>query len=82
MIELSLSVPSFTFTTLLMSILYCSLLQVSLLSGLRHPQVVLLLGVCTMERLPLMLLEYMSQGSLYAYLHNQEKLVLLILKLQ
>ncbi|XP_053399085.1 uncharacterized protein LOC123558283 [Mercenaria mercenaria] len=46
--------------------------EVSLLKELRHPRVVLLIGVCTSSKLPVMVLEYMSQGSLFSYLHNPE----------
>ncbi|XP_071951805.1 uncharacterized protein [Antedon mediterranea] len=45
--------------------------EVNLLHGLRHPRIVLLIGVCTTGKLPLMVLEYMSAGSLYQYLHNR-----------
>ncbi|XP_006811645.2 uncharacterized protein LOC102810182, partial [Saccoglossus kowalevskii] len=44
--------------------------EVNLLRELRHPRVVLLLGVCTLSKLPLMVLEFMSKGSLYSLLHN------------
>ncbi|XP_069130522.1 uncharacterized protein [Argopecten irradians] len=44
--------------------------EVSLLRDLRHPRVVLLMGVCSTSRLPLMVLEYMARGSLYHHLHN------------
>ncbi|XP_072039925.1 LOW QUALITY PROTEIN: uncharacterized protein [Amphiura filiformis] len=47
--------------------------EVSLLHELRHPRVVLLLGVCTTGRLPLMVLEYMAGGSLYHYLHDSDR---------
>ena len=47
--------------------------QVSLLHELRHPRVVLLLGVCTTGRLPLMVLEYMAGGSLYARIHDKTR---------
>ena len=47
--------------------------QVSLLRELRHPRVVLLMGVCMTGPLPLMVLEYMAQGSLYHYLHDPDK---------
>ena len=50
-------------------------LKVSLLRELRHPNVVLLVGVCTSSHLPLMVLEYMSLGSLYKYLHNPQTYV-------
>ena len=45
----------------------------NLLKELRHPRVVLLMGVCTTSQLPLMLLEYMGLGSLYSYLHDPTK---------
>ncbi|XP_033743162.1 serine/threonine-protein kinase CTR1-like [Pecten maximus] len=44
--------------------------EVSLLRDLRHPRVVLLMGVCSSSRLPLMVLEYMARGSLYHHLHS------------
>ncbi|XP_021360200.1 uncharacterized protein LOC110454806 [Mizuhopecten yessoensis] len=44
--------------------------EVSLLRDLRHPRVVLLMGVCSSSRLPLMVLEYMARGSLYHRLHS------------
>ncbi|XP_064637727.1 uncharacterized protein LOC135493962 [Lineus longissimus] len=44
--------------------------EVSLLRELRHPHVVLLVGVCTTATLPLMVLEYMSGGSLFAAIHD------------
>ncbi|XP_066287041.1 uncharacterized protein [Branchiostoma lanceolatum] len=47
--------------------------EVSLLRELRHPRVVLLLGVCTTADLPIMVLEYMAQGSLYHWLHGEER---------
>ncbi|KAK3588556.1 hypothetical protein CHS0354_027782 [Potamilus streckersoni] len=47
--------------------------EVSLLRDLRHPRVVLLLGVCTTDRHPLMVLEFLSQGSLFKLLHNPER---------
>ena len=47
----------------------------NLLKDLRHPRVVLLVGVCTSGRLPIMILEYMANGSLYDYLHNAQKYV-------
>ncbi|XP_022086324.1 uncharacterized protein LOC110976918 isoform X2 [Acanthaster planci] len=45
--------------------------EVSLLHELRHPRVVLLLGVCATGTLPLMVLEYMAGGSLYARIHDK-----------
>ncbi|KAL3880644.1 hypothetical protein ACJMK2_032868 [Sinanodonta woodiana] len=47
--------------------------EVSLLRELRHPRVVLLLGVCTTDRHPLMILEFMSNGSLFKLLHDPER---------
>ncbi|XP_019621594.1 PREDICTED: uncharacterized protein LOC109467910 [Branchiostoma belcheri] len=47
--------------------------EVSLLRELRHPRVVLLLGVCTAADLPIMVLEYMAQGSLYHWLHGENR---------
>ncbi|XP_078601587.1 uncharacterized protein LOC144876309 [Branchiostoma floridae x Branchiostoma japonicum] len=47
--------------------------EVSLLRELRHPRVVLLLGVCSTADLPIMVLEYMAQGSLYHWLHGEER---------
>ncbi|KAJ8298435.1 hypothetical protein KUTeg_024966 [Tegillarca granosa] len=44
--------------------------EVNLLQDLRHPRVVLLIGVCTADKLPLMVLEYMARGSLYHRLHD------------
>jgi serine/threonine protein kinase len=48
-------------------------LQVSLLRELRHPRVVLLLGVCMNGPLPLMVLEFMARGSLFHHLHDPHK---------
>ena len=42
------------------------------MQDLRHPRVVLLLGVCTSAPLPLMILEFMPKGSLYYYLHDPD----------
>jgi len=42
------------------------------LKELHHPRVVLLLGVCTSDKLPVMVLEFMAKGSLYYYLHDGE----------
>ncbi|XP_070553545.1 uncharacterized protein [Ptychodera flava] len=47
--------------------------EVNLMRELRHPRVVLLLGVCTTSHLPLMVLEYMSNGSLYSWLHDPNR---------
>ncbi|ESO93984.1 hypothetical protein LOTGIDRAFT_104546 [Lottia gigantea] len=47
--------------------------EVSLLRDLRHPRVVLLLGVCTDTKLPLMVLEYMSSGNLFNILHDTRR---------
>ncbi|XP_013405886.2 probable serine/threonine-protein kinase drkD [Lingula anatina] len=47
--------------------------EVNLLQELRHPRVVLLLGASTKTRLPLMVLEFMSQGSLHEYLHDSSR---------
>ncbi|XP_071087310.1 uncharacterized protein [Haliotis cracherodii] len=47
--------------------------EVCLLRDLRHPRVVMLIGVCTSQRLPLMVLEYMSKGNLFALLHNPNR---------
>ena len=48
--------------------------EVSLLRELRHPNVVLLLGVCRdREGRPLMVLEYMENGSLFSVLHDFER---------
>ncbi|XP_038055741.1 uncharacterized protein LOC119727764 [Patiria miniata] len=47
--------------------------EVSLLHELRHPRVVLLLGVCTTGSLPLMVLEYMAGGSLYARIRDKSR---------
>ncbi|XP_033632232.1 dual specificity protein kinase splB-like [Asterias rubens] len=47
--------------------------EVSLLHELRHPRVVLLLGVCTSGQLPLMVLEFMAGGSLYARIHDKSR---------
>ncbi|ELU17132.1 hypothetical protein CAPTEDRAFT_146577, partial [Capitella teleta] len=44
--------------------------EVSLLRELRHPRVVLLLGVCMNGPLPLMVLEFMARGSLFHHLHD------------
>ncbi|KAK3099351.1 hypothetical protein FSP39_003147 [Pinctada imbricata] len=52
--------------------------EVSLLRDLRHPRVVLLMGVVTTNRFPLMILEYMARGSLYHLLHDQSRVVLLM----
>lgn len=41
--------------------------EVELMSELRHPNIISLLGVCTTTRL-CMLFEYMSQGDLHEYL--------------
>ena len=49
------------------------LLQVNLLRELRHPRVVLLVGICTTARLPIMLLELMVNGNLFDYLHEPSK---------
>ncbi|KAH3831342.1 uncharacterized protein LOC127880025 [Dreissena polymorpha] len=46
--------------------------EVSLLKELRHPRVVLLIGVCTTSKLPVMVLELMSRGSLHNYLRSSE----------
>ncbi|XP_046561668.1 serine/threonine-protein kinase BCK1/SLK1/SSP31-like [Haliotis rubra] len=47
--------------------------EVSLLRDLRHPRVVMLIGVCTSRRLPLMVLEYMCKGNLFVLLHNPNR---------
>ncbi|KAK6173233.1 hypothetical protein SNE40_016722 [Patella caerulea] len=47
--------------------------EVSLLRDLRHPRVVMLLGVCTETKYPLMLLEYMANGNLFSILHDQNR---------
>ncbi|XP_067663814.1 uncharacterized protein [Haliotis asinina] len=47
--------------------------EVSLLRDLRHPRVVMLIGVSTSRRLPIMVLEYMSKGNLFALLHNPNR---------
>ena len=47
----------------------------NLLRELRHPRVVLLMGVCTSSQRPLMVLEYMNAGSLYGYLHDNNRFV-------
>ncbi|CAG2190477.1 Probable serine/threonine-protein kinase DDB_G0267514,Probable serine/threonine-protein kinase drkC [Mytilus edulis] len=44
--------------------------EVSLLKELHHPRVVQLIGVCTTDKFPLMVLEFMARGSLYYYLHD------------
>ncbi|XP_033105975.1 uncharacterized protein LOC117108132 [Anneissia japonica] len=45
--------------------------EVHLLHGLRHPRIVLLIGVCTTGKLPIMVLEYMASGSLHQHLHDR-----------
>ncbi len=48
--------------------------EVAILRQLIHPNVVLLLGVCRdSEGRPLMVLEYMANGSLFDVLHNFER---------
>ncbi|GFO30864.1 protein kinase [Plakobranchus ocellatus] len=46
------------------------LAEVSMLLELRHPRVVMLLGVCSTDSLPLVVLEYMSCGNLHSLLHD------------
>ena len=48
-------------------------IQVNLLRELRHPRVVLLVGICTTGRLPIMLLELMERGNLFDYLRDTNK---------
>ena len=57
-------------------VFFPSISQVNLLKELRHPRVVLLMGVCTSSsKLPLMLLEFMAGGSLFHHLHDATKWV-------
>lgn len=47
--------------------------QVSLLRDLRHPCVVLLIGISTADSLPIMVLEYMAGRDLYTLIHNSNR---------
>ncbi|KAK7495292.1 hypothetical protein BaRGS_00013474, partial [Batillaria attramentaria] len=47
--------------------------EVSLLRDLRHPRVVLLIGVSCADRLPIMVLEFMAGGDLYALIHDPRR---------
>ena len=49
----------------------------SLLRDLRHPRVVLLVGVSTGDRLPIMVLEFMAGGDLYTLIHDPSRSVCL-----
>ena len=59
---------------LLKVLIPCSVyVQVSLLKELRHPRVVLLIGVCTTSKLPMMVLELMTRGSLHKHLQDPDR---------
>ncbi|XP_059141022.1 uncharacterized protein LOC131928886 [Physella acuta] len=47
--------------------------EVSMLQELEHPHVVRLLGVCITDRLPLIVLEFMSGGNLHTLLHDHTR---------
>eukprot|EP01135_Chromosphaera_perkinsii_P005347 Nk52_evm28s343 gene=Nk52_evmTU28s343 len=49
--------------------------EMKTLYQLRHPNIILFLGACTNRESPLMVLELMSSGSLYNYLHHLNGLV-------
>ncbi|XP_025085794.1 uncharacterized protein LOC112559088 isoform X2 [Pomacea canaliculata] len=50
--------------------------EVSLLRDLRHPCVVLLIGISTADSLPIMVLEYMAGRDLYTLIHDSNRHIL------
>ncbi len=46
--------------------------EVEVISSLRHPNIVLYMGVCINERRIFMITEYVSKDSLYNYLHKSK----------
>ena len=46
--------------------------EVKVLSDLRHPNIIMLYGVCTRTGPPMMILEYMENGDLYQFLRRHE----------
>ncbi|XP_075254225.1 uncharacterized protein LOC142345777 isoform X6 [Convolutriloba macropyga] len=46
--------------------------EVKVLSDLRHPNIIMLYGVCTRSGPPMMILEFMENGDLYQFLRRHE----------
>ena len=46
--------------------------EVKVLSDLRHPNIIMLYGVCTRIGPPMMILEFMENGDLYQFLRRHE----------